>query len=640
MALDFAGFTPEQLGRIIPELKGMQVDEQEKFLASNPAAAARVGRLHEMAKTRLSLAKGGYIKAYAPGGLEDGEEPDAEENVEVTPFTSELAGQTKDLISGTMDPTQSSVQKISTTDEQIIDTTKGQAPDAVTVEAKTVGGAQKADDVTKTDAQTYDAKTVTQGVKAETETLDAAKGTVSQEIDAAQQTESSVSGLEAAQGEAILMDNPVQRQIQDGELISGAADAAKAAKFTEQIEAATASPSKKATVAGQLEGLMQDFDDGETPPWASGAMRSALASLASRGLGASSMAGQAVIQAAMESALPIAQADAATMASFESQNLSNRQQRAMLAAKQRADFMGLEFNQAFQARVANAAKISDVANMNFTAEQQVALENSRIANSMNLANLSNAQAMVMAEAAALSNLDMANLSNRQQAAVQNAQNFLQMDLANLSNEQQTALFKAQQNIQALFNDAASQNAAAQFNASSENQTNQFFASLASQVSQFNATQANAMSQFDASAINSVRNFNASMQNQRDQFNAQNGLIVAQANAVWRQNVATLDTAAQNESNMLFAKTMNGFTATNLDAYWQRERDIMSFAFTSAENAADRVASVLLEKLSAESKADLADQMGKGTLTSSLLYNGLKWIGNKIFGTSTNTEKDE
>ena len=643
MAKQFAGFTPEQLGRIVPEIKGMQGDEQTKFLAANPAAAARVGKLYEMAKTRIGMAKGGYIKGYAEGGLEDEEattDPVEDTTTPINNFTGELADKTKDLISGTMAVKDPTVEKITTATDQEIDTTKGQLDELTEITAKEVGDAEKAAEVTTPDAEKYQATTIEEDVKAETEKLKPATGVVSDEaqVVAEQQTESAVSGLEAAQGEAILMSNPVQREIQEGELISGAADAEKAAKFTEQIEAATATPSKKATVAGQLEGLMDDFEGGETPAWAAGAMRSAMASLASRGLGASSLAGQAVIQAAMESALPIAQADAATMASFEAQNLSNRQQRAMLAAKQRADFMGMEFDQAFQARVANASKIADVANMNFTAEQQVALENSRVANSMNLANLSNSQAMVMAEAAALSNLDMANLSNRQQAAVQNAQSFLQMDLTNLSNEQQTSLFKSQQNIQSLFNDAAAENAAAQFNASSENQTNQFFANLASTVSQFNAAQSNAMDQFDANAVNSVRQFNKSMENQRDQFNAQNGLIVAQANATWRQNIATLDTAAQNEANMAYAKTMNGLTSTNLDAYWQRERDIMSFAFTSAENAADRVSSVLLEKLSAENKADLADQMGKGTLVSSLLYNGLKWIGNKIFNPTSEEDK--
>ena len=81
----------------------------------------------------------------------------------------------------------------------------------------------------------------------------------------------------------------------------------------------------------------------------------------------------------------------------------------MLAAQQRATFMGMEFDQEFQSRVQNSARIGDIANMNFTADQQVALENSRIANTVNLSNLSNRQAMVMAEAAALAQLDMANL---------------------------------------------------------------------------------------------------------------------------------------------------------------------------------------------------------------------------------------
>ena len=185
--------------------------------------------------------------------------------------------------------------------------------------------------------------------------------------------------------------------------------------------------------------------------------------LAARGLGASSLAGQAVIQAAMEAALPIAQIDA-----------GNKQQMALFKAEQRAKFLGMEFDQAFQAKVQNAARVSEIANMNFSAEQQIALENSRAANTMDLQNLSNKQALIMAEAAALSQLEMASLSNLQQAQVQNAQNFLQLDLANLNNSQSTALFKAQQVTNAMLSDVAQANATAQFNATSENQTNQFF----------------------------------------------------------------------------------------------------------------------------------------------------------------------
>ena len=71
MAKRFGGFTPEQMGKIIPEMQGMQADEQAKFLASQPGAAARVGRMAELAQQRIGMAAGGMAKkqGYAPGGL-------------------------------------------------------------------------------------------------------------------------------------------------------------------------------------------------------------------------------------------------------------------------------------------------------------------------------------------------------------------------------------------------------------------------------------------------------------------------------------------------------------------------------------------------------------------------------------------
>jgi len=464
------------------------------------------------------------------------------------------------------------------------------------------------------------AATAAPAVKTATDAITAASGTVGADstATAATDTTSAVSDLTTVQGAATLITNPVQRKIETGEIVTGAADASTAAAFTEQVQAATATPTAKATVQGQLDTLMDDFDGGATPVWAAGAMRAATAAMAARGLGASSMAGQAIIQATMESALPIAQADAQITAQFEAQNLSNRQQRAMLAAEQRATFMGMEFTQAFQARVQNSARIGDIANLNFTAEQQIALENGRAANTMNMANLTNTQATLMAEAAALSNLDISNLNNRQQTAIQNAQNFMQMDMQNLNNEQQTSLFKQQSVVQSLFTDQAATNAASQFNATSENQTQQFFASLANQTQQFNATQTNAMSQFDADNSSTLKRFNSELENQRDQFNAKNSLVVAQANTQWRQNIATIDTAAQNQSNMEYAKTTNALTSRSIDEIWQRERDLMSFAFTASEKASDRAVTVAVAKLTAEAQAELQDNIGKGKLFSTLL----------------------
>ena len=569
----------------------------DAFANASPNMTAKFGAIG------VAVAKGGYMrKGFDEGGL----------------TKEQLDAMQRSAVSQTMQPMQAPVSYIQPVAADFVPVDAGQAvPIAPYAEAATVGTVQQANQQATPVAQTVDFTPAYQQVQAETADLTAAQGQVAPEaqVTAAQQQTSAVTGMQAAQGTATMVDAPAAREIQAGELISGSADAEKAALFNEQIQAATATPSKQATVAGQLEGLMAQFEGGETPAWAAGSMRNAMATLSARGLGASSMAGQAVIQAAMEAALPIAQMDAQVQAQFEGQNLSNRQQRAMLAAQQRATFLGMEFDQDFQSRVQNSARIGDIANMNFTSEQQIALENSRATNTMNLNNLSNSQAMVMAEAAALSQLDTQNLNNRQQAAVQNAQNFMQMDMTNLANEQQTAMFKSQQNIQALFTDQAAENAGKQFNASSQNQTDQYFANLRSQTSQFNASQQNAMDQFNVNSVNALREFNSEIQQQRDLFNAQNGLVIAQSNAQWRQNLSTLNTAAQNQSNSDFAKTMNALTSSNMDQIWQRERDLMSFAFGAAESAADRAANIAIAKLTADEQAKLQDNIGKGQLTA-------------------------
>jgi hypothetical protein len=563
----------------------------EAFLSSNPGAAARMGKFSRVVKKRAGMAEGGLSAADK--------------------LTQAIIRDPSDLT------TEADVANIQATPDTLIDPNAGQVDAAPKVDAATVTNVEAATAPTVTPASLVEAATASGDVKKETAGLQAVTGTVSEgaTVQAAQQKDSSLEGRKAEQGTGILMDNPVQRQVEEGELISGSTvDAAKVNNLVESIQAAEATPTKQATVQGQLEGLMQQFEGGNTPAWAAGAMRAANATLAARGLGASSMAGQAVIQAAMESALPIAQVDANTFAQFEGQNLSNRQQTAIFAAQQRATFLGQEFDQNFQTRVMNAAKVSDIANMNFTAEQNIAMENSRIVNTVNLENLNNRQAMTMAQAAALANLDMANLSNRQQAAVQNAQAFLQVDMANLDNEQQTSMFRAQSNIQALLTDQAARNAASQFNASSENQTNQFFADLTSRVGMFNAEQGNAMRQFNAGETNAASKFNAQLEAQRDQFNATNSLVIAQANAQWRQNVATINTAAQNTANLESAKNQNNLTTLALDNLWQKERDTMAFAFQAYESEKDRAAELLL----AGKKEKAAEATAKASFWSKLI----------------------
>ena len=518
---------------------------------------------------------------------------------------------------GVMTPAQIAEQS-----QQIIGSGVGQVGTAPTVTgapAPTTAQAPAPAAMTTVQAQ---AATATPDINQALQSVAPAQGSVSQnaQVQAAQMspTATQVGTIGPAQiAEAQQVQAPQSRTLQEGELVTGVANAQQAAAFAEQVTAATADPTAKATVQGQLADLMTQFEDGQVPAWAAGAMRQANATLAARGLGASSIAGQAIVQAAMEASLPIASADAQTFAQFELTNLSNRQARAMLAAQQRATFIGQEFDQEFQARVSNAAKISDIANLNFNAQQQIALENAQLAQTVDLANLSNQQALVMAEASQIANLEVTNLSNRQQAAVQNAQSFLQMDLTNLSNQQQTDMFKAQSVVQGLLSDQAAENAARQFNASSENQTNQFFSNLGAQISQFNATQTNAMSQFNAEQSNIIGRFNAELESQRDQFNAQNQLVIEQSNATWRRELSTANTAAENLANQFNAQAILDISNTAYAQLWQAYRDDMEWAWSSGENERDRMSQLALRKLDVDAAKYSADAKEDGSFATAL-----------------------
>ena len=115
-----------------------------------------------------------------------------------------------------------------------------------------------------------------------------------------------------------------------------------------------------------------------------------------------------------------------------------------------------------------------------------------------------------------------------------------------------------------------------------------------------------MEQFNVSEGNSLAKFNKEQANARAEFNADNALIIAQANAKWRQGVVTTDTAAQNEANANDAKTANAFTAKQIDAIWQEERDVMSFAWRTADSDAERATTLIAEKIRADTTLSAAD----------------------------------
>ena len=411
----------------------------------------------------------------------------------------------------------------------------------------------------------------------------------------------------AQQAQAQTVQAPSALQVAPDQLVDGSA------VDMSQVES-TLAKSDAASVRDELGDLMKDFEGERTPSWAAGAMRTANAAMAQRGLSSSSIAGMAITQAAMEAALPIAQIDTA-----------NKQQMAMLKAEQRASFMGMEFDQEFQAKVRNAARIAEIANVNFSAEQAIALENAKMAQTVDLANLSNRQAKVIADASILSQLDLTNLNNRQQSAVQNAQSFLAMDMSNLDNAQQMTLLKAQELSQSILSDTAAINAARQFNAASENQTNQFFESLSAQVEQFNAEQINAINRFNAGETNALEQFNVSQNNAREQFNAQNHLIIAQANAAWAQAITTAANAAANQANRDAAIAANNLTSTAYNNAIQRERDLLAWAWQSGENQGDRDRHIAVAQIDANGESQTLLENAAGSFVGEIVSGAAKII---------------
>ena len=504
--------------------------------------------------------------------------------ITVKPGDKTLVGEGTGQISGTPD----SIDIGDISDTKTVDTTAGQ-----------IDAAQMQDeDISKV------ADTIDENLK----DVKAVKGTVSDEAQVKAETmnpeDLAALDLKAAQiDEATTVKAPDKRTVQDDELVQSAYDKEKADDVIKKTEAAfvTADPSTKAMVKGQLDELMSDFEPGRTPPWAAGAMRTALAAMNARGLNASSLAGQAIVQAAMESALPIAKADAKTVAEFELQNLNNRQQATILAAKQRAEFLGIEFDQEFRARVKNASTISDIAKQNYDADVQIALENARMAQSVDIANLNAENAKIISDAAALTKLDIQNLTNKQQAQIANAEAFLEMDIQNLKNEQQVSILKSQAKIDALFNDQAAENAAKQLNIVEKNKVDVAMANLQASQERFNAEQQNVMAQVQFKEDAALTKFFASLKENRAQFNATNALAVSTANAAWYQSVTNFNNGALNQANMNDANNSTALTKMQLEQDYQAARDLMNWAFTADQNELQRAASIFIAQLDADAK---------------------------------------
>ena len=202
-----------------------------------------------------------------------------------------------------------------------------------------------------------------------------------------------------------------------------------------EVQAAVAALPTEALVSSQMETLLGGMEDGNIPLWAKPAVDAVNQNMAARGMLPSTVGRDALFNAIVQSAFPIAQSNAQALQTRAAQNLSNEQAANLQEATQEQ-----------QLRLQNLANRQ-------TAESQTAQN----AQQMRGMQSQFRQQAVMTTAQQQQQTRLQNLQNEQQAAVLRAQNQQAINLQELGNQQQINLAELQIEAQAAGADQSSEN---------------------------------------------------------------------------------------------------------------------------------------------------------------------------------------
>jgi hypothetical protein len=250
-----------------------------------------------------------------------------------------------------------------------------------------------------------------------------------------------------------------------------------------------------------------------------------------------------------------------------------------------------------------------------------------------LANLTNQQQTALSNAAQIAGMDKANLSARLQSAVTNAQLLLATETKNLDSQQKADTLSYNALTQAVFKDAAEENARQQFNAKNELQVEEFFAELGSQVETANANRKAAVDQFNAGEINAQGQFNAAMRDNREKFNSNMQYAIDQSNVQWRRQVNTASTALQNETNRINAQNLFNASQNALNNLWQKYRDNAAWNFQKNESFLQRQHEIGIMAMEFANTKELYSQQQKDELASGIGNWLAIWYANRGQGSS-------
>ena len=294
---------------------------------------------------------------------------------------------------------------------------------------------------------------------------------------------------------------------------------------TQPMTAATGTITSDATVKGQLESLQNEVSTAlasgnPLPVWARGAAKATEAAMANRGLSASSMAAEALAEGIMNSAIPIAKADADTYKQMIFQNLSNNQQAAITNAQ--------------------AYLKMDLANLS-NAQQA------------NLQNITTRQTFLLSDQAAANAAFQFNATSQNQ--VNQFYDKLSTTIADQNAARLDAMNKFAEAEKSKINALNAQNTIAvnEANAKREATLNQYNATLANQREQFNVTNQREIDQSNVVWRRAINTANTAAVNAANQVNAQNLLNISNwaLSSMWQQwrdEASWVNTSSQNAAN--------------------------------------------------------------------------------------------
>ena len=289
--------------------------------------------------------------------------------------------------------------------------------------------------------------------------------------------------------------------------------------------AQTGAVSTDATVRGQLTNLQSDVTTAlasgdPMPVWARGAAKATEAAMANRGMSQSSMAAEALAEGIMNSAIPIAKADADTYKQMIFQNLANNQQAAITNAQSYLQM--------------------DMANLSNT--QQASLQNLNTRQAFLMSDQAAANAAYQFNATSQNQVNQFYDNMSSQMSEQNSARNDAMKQYATSEANKIAALNAQNTVQVNEANAARESAINQFNSTLDNQRQQFNVNNQREIDQSNVVWRRGINTANTAAVNAANQTNA-----QNLLNLSNWAMSA-AWQQWRDEASWVNTASENEQN--------------------------------------------------------------------------------------------